>query len=61
MFATRYSMLENLAETVIPYKYLFTGSQVGNMSLKTFWIVFGVGWGVALLIAAIVLLIIFVL
>lgn len=31
---------------------------VGGMSLKTFWIIFAAGWGVALLIAAIILLIV---
>ncbi len=30
-----------------------------GMSMKTFWIIFGVGWGVALLAAAIILLVIF--
>lgn len=32
---------------------------VGGMSLKTFWIIFAAGWGAALLIAAIILLIVF--
>ncbi len=35
--------------------------KVAGMSLKTFWIIFAAGWGVALLIALIVLFIIFVL
>lgn len=32
---------------------------VAGMSLKTFWIIFAAGWGVALLIAAIILIIVF--
>lgn len=32
---------------------------VGGMSLKTFWIIFAAGWGIALLIAAIILIIVF--
>lgn len=34
---------------------------VGSMSLKTFWIIFAAGWGIALAVAAIVLIIVFVL
>lgn len=33
---------------------------VGGMSMKTFWIIFGVGWGVAILIVAVVLIMTFV-
>ena len=35
--------------------------KVGGMSLKTFWIIFAAGWGIALTIAAIILIIVFVL
>jgi len=34
-------------------------AKVGNLSMKTFWIIFGVGWFVALLIAGIVCLLLF--
>lgn len=33
--------------------------KIGNMSIKTFWIIFGVGWGVAIVIAIVIFLLVF--
>lgn len=33
--------------------------KVGNMSMKTFWIIFGIGWGIAILIAIIIIIMLF--